>query len=138
VPPSPLDIRSIILAYVEAHASGDVSRLGDIIAPDFHYRDSPPVGIEGVVRGLRDLHAGLSDITCELHQCVCADDWCAFRYVVSGTHTGLFFGQAPTGRRITWSGADFMKLRDGKLFELWSVQESLPLMEGIGAVVRSR
>ena len=29
-----------------------------------------------------------------------------------------------------------VRVRDGKLVELWPVQESLPLLEGLGAVVR--
>jgi hypothetical protein len=32
--------------------------------------------------------------------------------------------------------ADFVRAHDGRLVELWPVQESLPLLEGLGAVVR--
>jgi predicted ester cyclase len=131
------DTRSIIEAYVDAHRSGDESCLGGIIAADFHYRDGPPVGAEGVAVFLRALHTGFSQLACSLEQCVCDGDWGAFRYVVSGTHSGVFAGRAATGRRITWPGADFVRVRDGKLVELWQVQESLPLMEGLGTVVRA-
>ena len=64
------------------------------------------------------------------------EDWAAFRFVIAATHTGVFAGRAATGRRITWAGADFARLRDGKMVELWSVQETLPLLEGIGEVAR--
>jgi predicted ester cyclase len=60
----------------------------------------------------------------------------AYRYEIGGTHTGVFAGRAPTGRRITWTGADFVRIEEGKIVELWPVQESLPLMEAIGAVAR--
>ena len=130
------DTRSIIDAYVDAHRSGDESRLAEIIAPEFHYRDGPAVGVEAVAAGVRALHAGFSEIACSIEQCVCEGGWGAFRFVLSGTHSGVFAGRAPTGRRITWSGADFVRVRDGKLVQLWSVQESLPLLEGLGAVVR--
>jgi predicted ester cyclase len=108
----------------------------EIIAPEFRYRDADAVGVEGVAAGMRALHAGFTEIACSLEQCVCEDDWAAFRYTIAGTHTGVFAGRAATGRRIAWWGADFVRLRHGKLVELWPVQESLPLMEGLGAVAR--
>lgn len=130
------DTRAIIEAYVDALRSGDVSRLPEIIASEFRFRDGPPVGVEGFAAGVRTLRAGFSQIACSIEQCVCEGDWGAFRFVLSGTHSGVFAGRAPTGRRLVWSGADFVRVRDGRLVELWPVQESLPLLEGLGVVVR--
>jgi C-1 hydroxylase len=129
--------RMIIERYVEAHRTGDASYLHEIIAPDFRYRQGAPLGVDGVAANLRALHAGFSEIECTLEQCLAEGDWAAFRYVIAGTHSGKFAGKAATGRRITWAGADFVRLREGKLVELWQVEASLPLMEGIGAVVRA-
>jgi predicted ester cyclase len=128
--------RGVIERYVEIHRTGDTSSLGEIIAPEFRYRLAAPVGVEGVAAGVRGLHAGFREITCSIEQCVCEDDWAAFRFAIAGTHTGAFAGRPATGRRIAWTGADFARLYEGKIVELWSVQESLPLMEGIGAVAR--
>jgi predicted ester cyclase len=36
-----------------------------------------------------------------------------------GRHRGRFFGIAPSGREIRWSGAAFFKSRDSKIIELW-------------------
>lgn len=130
--------RSIIETYVHAFHSGDASRLEEIIAPDFHYRDAAPVGVASVVSGVRTLHEGFSQIVCTLEQCVCDHEWGSFRYVLSGVHTGVFLSRAATGKRITWSGADFVKVKDGKLVELWPVQENLPLLEGLGILVRTQ
>ena len=130
--------RRVIERYVEIDQTGDTSRLGGIIAPEFHLRTAAPIGVEGVAAFVRALHDGFTGIVCSLEQCLADDDWAAFRFTIAGTHTGVFAGRAPTGRRITWGGADFVQLRQGKLVELWPVQESLPLMEGIGAFARVR
>ena len=61
--------RAIIELYVDVHRTGDTSRLGEIIAPDFHYRAGAPVGVEGVASGVATLHAGFSDIACTIEQC---------------------------------------------------------------------
>jgi len=129
--------RGVIERYVAIFRTGDTSKLGEIIAPDFHYRLAPPIGVEGVAAGVAVIRAGFTEIACSIEQCVAEGDWAAFRFVFAGTHTGAFAARAPTGRRITWGGADFVRLREGKIVELWPVQESLPLMEGIGAVVRA-
>ena len=128
--------RRVIERYVELHRIGDASGLGEIIAVEFRYRLAAPVGVEGVAAGLRALHAGFTEITCSIEQCVCEDDWAAFRFAIAGTHTGVYAGRAATGRRIAWGGADFARLHEGKIVELWAVQEALPLMEGLGAVTR--
>jgi predicted ester cyclase len=129
--------RRIIERYVEINRTGDTSRLGEIVAPEFRYRIAAPVGVEGVAAAVRALHAGFTEITCSLEQCVAEDEWAAFRFIIAGKHTGMFAGRAATGRHITWGGADFVRLHEGKIIELWPVQESLPLMEGIGAVARA-
>ena len=126
--------RGVIDRFVEIVRTGETSRLGEIIAPEFRYRLAAPVGVEGVAAAVLALHAGFTEVTCSIEQCVLEDDWAAYRYVIAGRHTGVFAGRAATGRRITWAGADFVRLQQGKIVELWPVQESLPLMEGIGAV----
>jgi len=128
--------RGILERYVEISRTGDTSTLGEIIAPDFRLRLAAPIGVEGVAAFVKVLHTGFTDIACSLEQCVCDDEWASFRYTIAGTHTGLFAGRAATGRRVAWEGADFMRLRQGKIIQLWPVQDSLPLMEGLGAVAR--
>ena len=128
--------RGIIERYADVSRTGDTSTLGEIIAPDFRLRLAPPIGVEGVAAFVRVLHAGFTEIAISLEQCVCDEDWASFRYTIAATHTGVFAGRAATGRRIAWEGADFMRLRQGKIVQLWPVQDSLPLMEGLGAVAR--
>ena len=129
-------IRSVIERYVTAYRSGDTSYLRDIIAPEYVDHTVPAFGDgpDGVARAIQAFHRGFSDVSCSLEQCVCEGDSAAFRVVVAATHTGAFAGRPATGRRITWSAADFVRLRDGKLVELWTVQDTLPLRLGIGVV----
>ena len=55
--------RGIIERYVEVARTGDTSRLGEIIAPEFRIRLAAPVGVEGIASGLRAIHAGFTEIT---------------------------------------------------------------------------
>jgi predicted ester cyclase/uncharacterized cupin superfamily protein len=129
-------MRRTIERYAQAYASGDVTLLDEIVAADFVDHTFPAYsgGPEGVARAIRALHAGFTELTCAIDQCVCEGDSVAFRFTIAGKHTGVFAGRAPTGRRVAWSGADFARLRDGKLVELWSVQDTRPLTRGIGTL----
>jgi predicted ester cyclase len=50
---------------------------------------------------------------------IAAADHAAARMTFHGRHRGRFFGIAPSGREIRWSGAAFFKSRDSKIIELW-------------------
>lgn len=130
------DARSIVERYVAVHVTGDTSALAEIVAPDFRYRSGASVGVEKVVENVKLLRDAFSDLTVDVKHIVCEGEWAAFHFIIEGTHTGAFAGRAPTGKRIRWPGADFVRVRDGKLVELWNIAESMSMLETIGAYTR--
>ena len=129
--------REVIERYVAAYVTGDTSELPAIIAPGFvDHTFSAFSGIDGVARAIAMVHAGLAEVSCDLQHCVCDADRAAFFVVASGRHTGVLAGRPPTGNRVTWTIADFVRLEDGKLVELWSVQDTLAYFEGLGGAKR--
>lgn len=125
----------IIARYVRAYETGDVSDVEEYISVDFINRSYPAYGTgpDGVRHAVAIFHAGLSDIKCVMSQCVMDEDSAAFRITASGLHSGEFAGKKPTGQRVTWPSAEFVRFSGGKLVELWSVQDMLALMLGLGA-----
>jgi SnoaL-like polyketide cyclase len=59
-------------------------------------------------------------------------DTVAFRFVLRGTHLGTFAGFPPTGKEDVLTGADFVRIADGKVVELWSIQEMLSWAQQLG------
>jgi len=49
-----------------------------------------------------------------------------------GTHLGTFAGFPPTGKEDVLTGADFVRIADSKMVELWSVQETLSWAQQLG------
>ncbi|MCA9880449.1 MAG: ester cyclase, partial [Thermomicrobiales bacterium] len=61
-----------------------------------------------------------------LHTLVIAqDDLVAIRYTSTGTHEGEFQGYAPTGKSITWTGANIYRIECGRIAEVWSEVDAL-------------
>jgi predicted ester cyclase len=133
---SPSELRKLVERYIAAYVTGEVSWLDEIIAPDFVDHTFPDFcGPQGVAAGIRHLHEGLSDVQIELEFFVCDADSVAFLVQASGTHTGEFVGKPPTGNRIVWKLADFVRVRDGKFAELWNVADNVPLLLAAGAQI---
>jgi steroid delta-isomerase-like uncharacterized protein len=93
-----------------------------ILDDDFRFRGS--LGVElrgpgGFVTYLRSVHSALADFTCQVDALIADGDRASARMTFYGRHRGKFFGVAPTGREIRWSGAAFFRTREGKITELW-------------------
>jgi predicted ester cyclase len=50
-----------------------------------------------------------------------------------GTHQGVMFGIAPTGRKIHFETVDAMRVEDGKITEHWGVANLFSLLQQLGA-----
>jgi predicted ester cyclase len=51
-----------------------------------------------------------------------------------GTHRGDFQGIAPTGKSITQTGIDILRLAGGKVSERWGEFDNLGLMQQLGVI----
>ena len=49
-----------------------------------------------------------------------------------GTHTGLFLGVAPTGKKVTFETADIYRAQDGLFVEHWDVIDKLSIATELG------
>jgi predicted ester cyclase len=51
-----------------------------------------------------------------------------------GTHGDEFMGVPPTGRSVTMSGINIVRVAGGKIAEFWYGEHLLELMQQLGAV----
>ena len=61
-----------------------------------------------------------------------AVDFWTFR----ATHLGEFNGLAPTGRRVEFNGIDVVKVRDGRIAEIWHVEDMARMLDQLGVTDR--
>ncbi len=48
-------------------------------------------------------------------------DLCAASFVYEGVHQGVYYGVAPTGRKLRFTSCDIFRLADGKIVEHWGM-----------------
>lgn len=56
------------------------------------------------------------------------------RTTITGTHTGEYWGIAPTGKQISITEMACVRIKDGKIVEEWGVPDMFNLMQQIGAI----
>jgi predicted ester cyclase len=68
---------------------------------------------------VRSLHSALADYRCEIEECVAEGDKAFARMRFSGRHVGVFRGEPPTGKPVSWAGAALFDLRGERIASLW-------------------
>jgi steroid delta-isomerase-like uncharacterized protein len=56
------------------------------------------------------------------------------RYVITGTHKGVFNGVPPSGADVSFEAHDWFMVENGKITEQWVVLDVLGLLQQIGAI----
>lgn len=108
--------------YYRVWNKADETEARRILASDFRFRGSlgPELrGPDGFIAYMRSVYDALGDFTCQIEEVIATVNQVAARMTFHGRHRGTFFGIAPSGREIRWSGAAFFKTHDGKIIELW-------------------
>ena len=63
------------------------------------------------------------------------DDKVAVHGVMSGTHTGgELFGIAASGKQVTWTHSEMVRVAGGRVTERWVCADTLSLMQQVGAL----
>jgi predicted ester cyclase len=72
-----------------------------------------------------DWHEGIVELVAE-------GDTVAGRFWCSGTHRGVFLGEAPTGRSMEVEEVFFLRVEDERFVDFWGLEDSLGRMRQLG------
>ena len=111
--------------YEELWIKGNVEMIPELLAEDFvdhHALSGTPPGREGLAALVATWRTAFLDM-------------CDPRALHHEWHTQWrIHGRAPTGRRVTMSGIDIVRVAGGKITEFWCGEHLLELMHQRGAV----
>jgi len=74
-----------------------------------------------------DLHTNVLDLFGEGEKVIARLD-------ITGTNTGSFAGQPPTGKKVNFQSFRIYRIVDNRIVESWAMQDRLGLMEQLGFV----
>ncbi|MBV8335354.1 MAG: ester cyclase [Alphaproteobacteria bacterium] len=121
---------------------GNLDALDQYIAPGYvrHTRQGgreggrDVIGIEDARKSIAALRTAFPDIHFTADDILVDWDKVVVRWTCTGTHRGLFRGIPPTGKHITFIDINIYRLRDGKIVERWAVEDSVSLLQQLGAM----
>lgn len=128
--------------YEELWNARKASVADEIFAPDCvtHQLESgaevggAPRSPEDVKRHIAEWVSGFPDLRFTVEQLIAEADCVVSRSVMEGTHTGVWHGVAPTGRRVNIRMMVIQRLAEGRIAEDWVLVESLGFFRQLGLV----
>jgi steroid delta-isomerase-like uncharacterized protein len=99
---------------VEPWTTGNVDVLDDLVTEDYTLQGG---GLEELKDAIRDVRAGLPDLSVTLSDVIVEGDRVAYRWTMRGTHQGEYEGIPQTGKPITYTGITLLRFEDGKVAE---------------------
>ncbi len=121
----------------ELFSSGNLAALEEVIAPDAVDHNAQPgmaTGLEGVRQTLGMFRATFPDLRFTAEDMLAEGDRVAARITATGTHRGEFQGLPPTGKQVTISGIEIVRIANGRVVERWGQFDFLGLLQQLGAI----
>jgi steroid delta-isomerase-like uncharacterized protein len=121
--------------FEEAFNAGDLSQLDRYFAPtyDVHNPDIPP-NLEGFTGFITMLRSAFPDMRVTIEEQIAEGDRVVQRFTARGTHRGELMGVPPTGKPVSMSVIDIVRIEDGRMAEGWFVGDFLGLLQQVGAI----
>ncbi|MET8981470.1 ester cyclase [Streptomyces sp. NPDC004539] len=120
---------------LELYDTGDVAGADEVFAPDVidHNPASDAAsGIDGMrasIAAVRDGFTGTQHRILFHHEL--PGGWVVLHWRMTATHTGDAFGFPASGNPVDINGQDIMRIADGKIAEIYHVEELLKLTQQI-------
>jgi predicted ester cyclase len=128
----------IIHRLLEALSKGSMDTLDELMIADLilHGDDLFPFGRgrESVKTLITAFRTAFPDATFTLEQIFAEQDKVVSYVTISATHKGQWLGVSPTGKEITWTASSVTRFNEGKIVELWGIEDELGLRQQLDLV----
>jgi predicted ester cyclase len=99
-----------------------------------HFNSFPDaiVGLEANKTFSKDLFQGFPKIASKIENVIAEGDTVIYRSTLEGKQTGAFLGMPATGKNVKMNDFTMVKIKDGKIREMWYETNLLSLMQQLG------
>ncbi|SRR6266540_7061297 len=128
--------KALVRRYIEdVWDKRNMAAIDELIAADYiqHTRGVPP-GREGVKQFFGMVRAAFPDVTQTAEDMIAEGDKVVWRWTIRGTHTVPFQQLPPTGKQVTITGVNIVRIAGGQLVENWGEVDMLGLLQQLGAI----
>lgn len=116
------DPATLVRTVLAAAYAGDLAAL------------APHPGMTALANALPKVFAAFPDFRAEYEQHIVDGDRVAIQWRLTGTHTGPFFGIAPTGKVVRFQNVAIARVEDGKIVQFNSEVGWLAVLLQLGVL----
>ena len=123
--------------FEELLSRDDIAVADELLSPGFrfYFAGSPdPMNLESYKEFLVARRAAFPDRRFVVEDMIAEGDKVSVRFTMHGTHKGEFRGIAPSGKEVTMTGIDTIRLSDGKMVEDRVEVDQLGMMRQLGVI----
>ena len=123
--------------FEEGWNRGDIGVFDETIADSvlFHYAGSPQIlARDQMSEFIIRWREAFPDLSMEIEELLIENDLAAARLTLSGTHMAPWAGAEPTGEYVSMALMMFFRFADGKMVELWEVDDQLGFRRQLGLI----
>jgi predicted ester cyclase len=120
--------------YEEVFGRGSLAAVDETVAADFVGHQSAGAGgpgREGVKKVVTALRNSFPDIEVQVEELLAVGDKVVGRWKLTGTQAKDYMGSAPTGKPVTITTIDISRVVDGKLQEVWALNDFLQQVQAM-------
>jgi steroid delta-isomerase-like uncharacterized protein len=109
--------------------------LDELLVPDFTFHSASRIiqGREAFKQFLTMFLTAFPDLHLTIEDLIGEGEKVSVRYTYRGTHLREFMGMPPTGKQITVTGLEFLRLANGKILEEWINEDFLQQLSVVPA-----
>jgi predicted ester cyclase len=127
--------------FEELLSTNNFSVADELLSPNFrfYFAGSPvAMDLEGYMEFLVARRAAFPDRCFVVEDMIAEGDKVSARFTMRGTHWGELRGIAPSGREVTMTGIDMIRLSEGKMVEDRVEVNQLGMLQQLGVLVSSQ
>lgn len=112
--------KELVRRFYEAIGQEDYDALNKFCHEDFVFYpqvDHPYPGVSGLIASEKKNFDAFNDFKMPIKELIAEEDLVAAYMDFTGTHTGIFYGITPTGKKVHFSLMMFLRIKDGKIIE---------------------
>ena len=130
--------KAVVRRFFEELLSTDNLALADeLLSPGFrfYFAGSPdPMGLESYKEFLAARRAAFPERRFVVEDMIAEGEKVSARFTMRGTQKGELRGIAPSGREVTMTGIDMIRLEEGKMVEDRVEVDQLGMMQQLGVI----
>jgi steroid delta-isomerase-like uncharacterized protein len=129
--------KTLVRQFFTVLNDGHLDALDELLAPNYsaHFAGMPAqMRREDFKQFMAAFIAAFPDQHHTVEELIAEGDKVAPRLVIRGTHQGVFNSIPPTGKPVTITGINILRIEHGKIVEHWSEGDNLGMLQQLGVV----